>query len=134
MYPSVMRKLSILLVALTATALASAPLTVDGLLKKASEHDGKAVSVKGEVSTFTEKTSRAGNKYTTFVLKGENSVANAYSQGHLDPKPKNGDMVEITGIYLKEKKLKDFTVKNEVNFTKVEGKPYGLKITKKKSG
>ncbi len=129
-----MRKLMLLMVAMTATSFAAAPLTVDGLHKKSAELDGKVVSVTGEVSNFTEKTSKAGNKYTTFVLKGENSVANGYTQGHLDPKPKNGDIVEITGTYLKEKKLKDFTVKHEVNFTKVQGKPFGLKITKKKSG
>jgi len=127
-----MRRLSLLLLAVTATAFAAAPLTVDGLNKKAAELNGKVVTVVGEVSQFTEKTSKAGNKYTTFVLKGENSTANGYTQGHLSPKPKNGDTVEVTGTFLREKKLKDFTVKNEVNFTKVEGKPFGLKITKSK--
>lgn len=126
-----MRKIAIFATLLACVAFAAESLTVDKLVKKAAENDGKVVTVTGEVSQFTEKTSKKGNKYTTFVLKGENTTANGYCQGHLEKKPKNGDKVEITGKFTKEKKLADFTVKNEVNFTKEEGKPYGLKIVTK---
>lgn len=118
--------------AFAALALTAEALKVDAVLKDADKHDGKDVAVTGTVSNYQAKTSRAGNKYATFTLKGANNTLSAYTQGHPDPAPKDGDTVEITGVYRKEKKVSDtYTVKNELDFTKKDKKPYGLKITKK---
>lgn len=117
-------------------AFAAEALTVDKLVKNADENNNKDVTVTGTVSRYTPKTSQAGNKYTNFVLKGENSTANVYFRNHLegDAAPKDGDTVEVTGTFRKEKRVNDsFTVKNEIDATKKDGKKYGVKITKRKS-
>ncbi len=132
-----MKRALIGIVFLAAFAYASEAMTVDKLLKNADTNDGKAVTVTGTVSKFTPKTSQAGNKYTNFTLKGENSTASVYFRGHLEGEkaPKDGDTVEVSGIYRKEKRVNDsFTVKNEIDSTKVEGKPFGVKVTKRKDG
>jgi hypothetical protein len=125
---------AVALLGVATLALAAAALTVDGVVKDRDKHDGKTVTVRGEVSEFRERTSRAGNKYTTFVLKGENSTINAYSRGALEKGPKNGDTIEITGQFRKEKKVNDnFTVRNEVDFSKSrENEKNGFKIIKRK--
>ncbi len=108
-------------------AVAADTLTVASLLKNADKYDGKAVTVTGKVLEFKQKTSRAGNAYFTLKLKGDLSV---YGHGKLDPAPAKNDKVEASGMYRKEKKLADFTVKNEVDVSPVEGKKFGLKILK----
>lgn len=113
-------------------AFAADALKVDDLIKSADKHDGKAVTVVGTVTEFTQKTSRAGNKYFTFKLKGKTpeTALSVYGRGEPQTAPKKDDKVEVTGIYRKEKKLPSFTVKNEVDISAVEGKKYGLKILK----
>lgn len=113
-------------------AFAAEALTVPALLKDADKHDGKGVTVAGKVLEFKQKTSRAGNEYWTLKLKGDkkDENLNVYGRGKLDPAPKKDDKVEVNGVYRKEKKLADFTVKNEVDTSPVEGKKYGLKIVK----
>ena len=108
-------------------AVAADTLTVASLLKNADKYDGKAVTVTGKVLEFKQKTSRAGNAYFTLKLKGD---LNVYGHGKLDPAPAKNDKVEASGMYRKEKKLADFTVKNEVDVSPVEGKKFGLKILK----
>ena len=113
-------------------AFAAEALTVANLIKDADKHDGKGVTVAGKVIEFKQKTSRAGNAYWTLKLKGEkkDEDLSVYGRGKLDPVPKKDDKVEVNGIYRKEKKLADFTVKNELDTSPVEGKKYGLKIVK----
>lgn len=122
------------LMGVAAFALAAAALTVDAVVKNRDKHDGKTITAKGEVSDFRERTSRAGNKYTTFVLKGENSTLNVYSRGALEKGPKNGDNIEVTGQFRKEKKVNEnFTVRNEVDISKSRtNEKNGFKIIKRK--
>lgn len=122
-------------VLMVAVAFAADALTVDKLLADRDSHDGKAVTVKGEVDDYRQRESRQGNPYITFKLKGENKVANIYLRGKLegDAMPKNGDTVEVMGMYQKEKKVTDsFTSKDEIDASKVEGKKFGVKILKRK--
>lgn len=122
----------------SALALAADALTVDSLLKDKEKYNEKAVTVKGLVSEYKQRESRLGNPYLTFKLKGENSVANVYMRGKLDgdKAPKDGDEVEVMGVYRKEKKVNDsFTTKDEIDVSKDADKPdqkYGVKITKRK--
>lgn len=128
-----MKKFALIgIAALAVVAYAADVLTVDKLLKDRDDHDGKDVVVTGKVADFRERESRAGNKYTTFKIQGENKIASVYVQGVLDPTPKNGDTVEVSAVFRKEKKVNDnFTVKDELDATKKANKKYGVKITKK---
>jgi len=125
-------------VMVAAVAFAAEVLTVDALLKDKDKHNEKAVTVKGVVSDYKQRESRLGNPYLTFKLKGENKIANIYMRGKLDgdKAPKDGDEVEVMGVYRKEKKVNDsFTTKDEIDASKDAEKPnqkYGVKITKRK--
>lgn len=120
-------RICIAVLALAGAAIADGPLSVSALLKNADKHDSREVFVKGKVSKFDQKTSRAGNKYYTLVLKEGEEVLNVYSRGELKPPVKAGDTVEVRGVFRKEKKLRDFTVKNEVDATEMKDKNYGVK-------
>ena len=127
-----MKRACVLFALVASVAFAAEVLTVDKLIEKADTHNNNDVVVTGKVSDFQAKTSKAGNPYTNFKLKGENTVASVYFQGHMESAPRNGDTVEVTGVYRKEKKVNDsFTVKNEIDATKKQGKKYGVKVTKK---
>ncbi len=121
-------------VLVSALAFAVEAMTVDKMLKDQDALDSKEVTVTGVVSDYRQRESRAGNPYVNFKLKGENKIANVYVRGSLegDKAPKNGDTVEVSGIYRKEKKVSDsFTVKDEVDASPVEKKKFGVKITKR---
>lgn len=107
------------ILAVASVALAAQTLSTDALIKDADKHDGKKVTVKGEVLDFEQKTSRAGNPYFVFKLKTKvkETPVNVYGRGTLEPAIKDKDTVEITGTFRKEKKVSTFTVKNEVDVT-----------------
>lgn len=113
--------------AILAIALAADKLSVSKLVKDADKYDGKEVVLVGKISEFEQKTSRRGNKYFLFKVKEGDDVVNGYSQGEMKPELKAGDKVEVSGIFRKEKKVQDFTVKNEIDATKVKDKSYGVK-------
>ncbi|MBL8069049.1 MAG: hypothetical protein JNM28_11415 [Armatimonadetes bacterium] len=122
--------------ALAAISLA-ATVTVDTLLKDKAKYDGKEVVVSGKVAEYKARTSRAGNPYITFKLKGASATANVYLRGKLegDAAPKDGDKVEVSGIYRKEKKVTDtFTSKDEIDASPVAKKKFGVKITERAKG
>lgn len=106
------------LAALAAIAFATEKAKVADLLKDADKFDGKIVEATGKVADFQQKTSRAGNKYFVFKLKDGDQAVNVYSQGEAKPVLKDGDKVKVTGTYRKEKKVSNFTVKNEIDITK----------------
>lgn len=103
-----------------------APIKVADLIKSADKHNNKPVEVVGKIEKFEQRTSKAGNKYFVFKMKEGGSELNVYGRGEPKTPVKDGDKVKINGIFRKEKKLKNFTVKNEVDVTKVDGKPYGV--------
>lgn len=119
--------------ALTALALAVDKVPLADLLKNAKAHDGKTISTTGIVSAFKQKTSRIGNKYFTFKLaetdKSKESI-NVYSQGEAADGLKDGVKVVVVGVFREEKRLQDFSVKNELDATKVKDKENGVKILK----
>lgn len=125
--------LTISIAVLAASAFAAVKLTPETVLKDAAKHDGKKVTVTGKVDDFRARTSRAGNKYFTFKLKGTKESLSIYGRGELKKAPKDGDRVEITGTYRREKKVNDnFTAKNEVDVSAPrDGKGgIGVKILK----
>lgn len=112
---------------LAVAAMAAGYLSVDALMKDSKKQDKKDVTVRGRIERFAGKTSKSGNKYTTFVLAGEKAKVNVYMREHLAKPPKNGDLVEVKGLFRLEKKVGERVFKNEIEITPVKGKTYGLK-------
>lgn len=112
-------------------AIAAAPVTVDDLIKNVGKYNDKTVTVVGRVADYNEKTSKRGNPYITFLLRGKTETANVFLQGRLKKSLKNGDQVEVTGTFRKEKKVGERTFKNEIDATAEKGKPDNIKPAKK---
>lgn len=124
-----MRKLAFVAVALLAAiALADKAITVDALLAKVANYDGKTVTLSGKVAEFEAKTSKKGNKYTLFKLKGAKGTINVYYQTHVEKAPKNGDSIEITGVYKKSRKVGENTYKNELDASAAKGGKVLIKV------
>lgn len=126
------RFLFIAILALASVAFAADKVAVDKLIDKAKDFDGKPVEVTGKVLDYTEKTSKKGNPYVTFKLKGTKQIANVYLQGRLQKPPKNGDSVIVTGTFKKEKKVGGATYTNEIDASAPKGKPDNVKPAKAK--
>jgi len=116
--------------ALCAFALADdkpVKLSLPELQQEPAKYDGKVVEVTAPVAGFKQKTSQAGNKYFTLKLAEDGKTVNDYSRGELGKELKDGAKVMVTGIFRVEKKLGSLVFKNEIDCTKQEGKPYGIK-------
>jgi hypothetical protein len=115
-------------------AIAAEWISVSDLLKETDKHDNKVVTVTGEVDEFRQRTARSGNEYYTFKLVTGDDEANVYGRGKLENPPKNGEKVEVIGLFRKEKKVQDFTVKNEIDVSKNDRdrktKDFGVKVLK----
>jgi len=82
-------------------------------------YDGKEVSVSGKISNLKFKTSKGGNKYTTFLLVGESGGRiNVIISEH--PKVKTGQKVRVTGLYRKVKKAPHRNYHNEIEASEVK--------------
>jgi hypothetical protein len=114
-----------------AVAMAAESVSVGDLLKDPAKYDKKVITVTGMVSKFKAKTSKAGNKYFTFTLEEKKEHIAVYGQGELSPEPKNGDRVEATGEFAKERSSGDLIFKNELDVSKkgAESKN-GVKVVK----
>ena len=99
--------------------------TVAAILKEPDRFHKKLVQVEGKISDYKEKTSRAGNAYTTFKLEQGEQKITVFSYGHLNLQ--NGDEVVVVGRFYKEKRVGRATFKNEIDASPREGG----KITKK---
>jgi imidazoleglycerol phosphate synthase glutamine amidotransferase subunit HisH len=99
--------------------------TVAAILEEPDRFDKKLVQVEGKVSDYKEKTSRAGNTYTTFKLEQGEKKITVFSYGHL--RLQNGDEVVVIGRFYKEKRVGRAIFKNEIDASTREGG----KITKK---
>jgi DNA polymerase III alpha subunit len=111
---------------LSTLAFAIDKLTVKQLQADTKKYDNKEIILTGKVDQFKQRTSRAGNPYFTFKMvdKADKKIeVNVYGQGKPDKEPKNGDMVEVKGIYRVEKQFAGNTFKNEIQI-----KPQALDI------
>lgn len=127
-----MKKLFLGILLISAAALASGPISVEALVKDAAKLDGKSVIVRGKVSKYNEKVSKKGNPYTTFIISSGKSNANVYLKGRPGVAVKDGLVVEVSGNFLKLKKLRDFSVANEIDASAEPGKTFGVKLVKAK--
>ncbi len=103
-------------------------ITVDELIRQSAKYDGKAVAVKGKVDHFLAKTSKRGNEYIVFRLKGETESASVFMRGKLAKPFKGGDAVIASGIFRKDKKMGDQAYQNEIDASPESGKDYGVKL------
>jgi hypothetical protein len=119
-----------------AVAFAADKASVDDLLKNPAKFDNKAVTVTGKVDHFKAKTSKAGRKYFTFDLVGSGNYRGlrpqiaVYGQVELKPLPKNGDKVEATGLFAKERHVGSSVYKNELDVTSKGKDKNGVKVVK----
>lgn len=125
--------LSVLLAALAFGFEKVVQVSLADLAKDPKAYDLKTVETSGVVADFKQKTSRAGNKYFTLKLRvneKETTGVSVYSQGEADEAVKDGTKVKVIGVFREEKKVMDFTVKNEIDATKVKDKENGVKVVK----
>lgn len=99
--------------------------TIAAIEKNPDKFHKKLVQLEGKVSDYKEKTSRAGNPYTTFKLVQDENKITVFSYGHL--KLRNDDEVVVVGRYYKERRVGRSTFKHEIDASPREGG----KITKK---
>lgn len=125
-----MRKIAFAFALLPAVIFAAEVVKIDSLLKSPDKFHEKVVTAKGKVAKFEAKVSKKGNPYNLFQLAEGKASVNVYVRGKLEKPPKNGQTVEVTGTYRKEKKLRDFTVKNEIDASPSSDKKSGVKVLK----
>lgn len=89
--------------------------SVSEILKNQDKYDGKMVQVEGKVYSLKFKTSKRGNPYYTFSLRGiSNDALSVFSFG--SPPVKNADSVTVRGVYQKVKHVPPkYTFYNEVD-------------------
>ena len=93
--------------------------TIEKILSSKETYHGKEVSVSGKVSNLRRKTSKIGNPYTTFSLVGgSGGIINVYFRGHTQVN--EGKSAKVTGIYRKEKRVGEYTFKNEIEATDIK--------------
>lgn len=87
--------------------------TVEKILADKDSYHGKEVTVSGTVSKLQFKTSKKGNEYTTFTLVGDSKdFIKVFIFGH--SKIKEGQKVQVAGIYRKVKRVGRYSFYNEI--------------------
>lgn len=122
---------SLLFVAVTVAAPQKA--TVSALLKTPAKFDKKVVTVKGKVDRFVARSNKEGKDYVLFQLVDKTEKVSIYGQIKLAKNPKNGDTVEVTGQYFKEKLVGKRTYKNEIDISVATDPKFGVKIVPAKA-
>ncbi len=124
------RLLALSAVLLFTAAMAAENATVSAILKDPAKFDNKALTVVGKVAKFKARVSKIGKPYFTFDLtEGTNHIP-VYGRGELQPAPKDGDKVEATGLFAKERTVGTNIFKNELDVTTKAKEKFGVKILK----
>ncbi len=101
---------SLLFVGVLASA---AEVSVKALTENPAQFDGQTVTLRGTATALKATTSRTGNDYTTFQVKDSSRAAvRVFSRGH--PTMKEGDPVEVVGVFQQVKRVGRSTFYNEV--------------------
>ena len=100
----------VLLVSLAAFA-AEAP--VKALVSNPAQFDGQTVTLQGTAIMVKATTSSRGNAYTTFQVNDATGAAvRVFTWGH--PGLKDGQPVEVVGVFQRVKRVGRYTFYNEV--------------------
>jgi hypothetical protein len=133
---SPLRLIALSAIAVAAVVFAVETVAISDVVKSPEKFDEKVITVVGKVDSFKQKTSKAGNPYYNMKILGkvEEEVLSVYGRGKLESPPKDGDKIQATGIFTKEKKVGNATFRNEVDVTKnpddKKTKDFGIKVLK----
>jgi hypothetical protein len=99
-------------------SLAASPtVPVSSILSNPEQFDGKDVTIRGTAAAVKQTISRRGNPYTTFQVQDNGAEITIFTFGH--PDTKNGNRVEVTGIFTRAKHVGANTFYNEIEARKV---------------
>ncbi len=87
------------------------------LLKNKGLYDGRKVTLQGRVENLQFRFSQRGNPYTIFRLRDRAARVRVYMRTH--PTIAEGDSVQVSGTYHKERKVGRFTYRNEIEADQV---------------
>lgn len=91
---------------------------IKDILGNPLKYDGKVVTIHGKAMFVKEKTSKAGNFYTTFDLyDGEESIT-IFTWGH--NQVKDGERVEVAGIFKETKRVGKLIFKKQIDANKIK--------------
>lgn len=122
-----MKTLSLLALSLALVGGKALDAKVSEIRDAPPKFDGKAVTVKGKVASFKQKTSKAGNGYYTFDLVDGKERLSIYGGDKLDPAVKDGDEVAVTGRFAAKRTVGEHTFENEVDASSKLDKAFGVK-------
>ncbi len=98
------------------TSWASAA-TVAEIAKDPAAFDQKTVTVSGTAQEVSSRTSRRGNPYTTFRLSDQGEAVKVFTFG--TPAIKDGDRVEVRGVFHRVKQVGAYTFHDEIDASSV---------------
>jgi hypothetical protein len=114
-------RLTLLLLLLAGSASAG-NVSIRAITGNPAQYDHQSVTVLGVATAVAKPTSRAGNPYTTFrVQDADGSSVKVFTFGH--PTIKDGDRVEVTGVFEQVKRVRNYTFYNEIDATNVQASP-----------
>ena len=104
---------------LAAAAWAYQAVTIAAILESPSWYDGKEVRVCAQAYHVKQKTSKAGNPYTSFRIKEEESrrTLGVYFRGTAPIR--DNQNVCVTGVFNITKKVGEYTFENQIEATEV---------------
>jgi len=89
-----------------------ATVDIDQVLKNPAQFDNKMITIQGTATMVSERISRAGNPYTTSRVQDSTGSITIYTRGH--PGIRNGDRVEVIGLFQQVKRVGQYTFYNEI--------------------
>ena len=87
------------------------------IAKNPAAFDQKTVTVTGTAAQVSSRTSRRGNPYTTFKLSDHGETVKVFTFG--TPAIKDGDRVEVRGVFQRVKQVGAYTFQDEIDASSV---------------
>lgn len=100
-----------------ALAVKAGHVTTRDLLGEPDKWHGRPVILSGTVTRLEPRTSQRGNPYFTFRLADHEGGVTVFSYG--TPELREGQQVQIEGIFLKVKRVGKHTFQNQVDATRI---------------
>jgi hypothetical protein len=103
---------SVALVLLFVFACGAAEVDIGSIVGNPAQFDGKIIAIRGTASAVRETVSRAGNPYATLQVQDKTGAMKVFTFGH--PGIKNGECVEVSGVYKQVNRKGPNTFYNEI--------------------
>ena len=111
----------ICVLALASPARWASAATVAEIAKNPAAFDQKTVTASGTAQEVSRRTSRRGNPYTTFRLSDQGEAVKVFTFG--TPAIKDGDRVEVRGVFQRVKQVGAYTFHDEIDASSVTPAP-----------